>query len=67
MPVVVAAVELEVERMVVLGQVAPGWTVEDLEVGMEVELVLGVLYEDDEREYLTWQWQPVGPSADGQV
>ena len=66
-PVVVAAVELEVERMVVLGQVAPGWTVEDLEVDMEVELVLGVLYEDDEREYLTWQWRPVGPSADGRV
>ena len=67
MPVVVAAVELEVERMVVLGQVAPGWTVEDLEVDMEVELVLGVLYEDDEREYLTWQWRPVGLSADGRV
>ncbi len=66
-PVVVAAVELEVERMVVLGQVAPGWTVEDLEVDMEVELVLGVLYEDDEREYLTWQWRPVGLSADGRV
>jgi len=52
---------------VVLGQVAPGWTVENLEVGMEVELVLGVLYEDDEREYLTWQWRPVGLSADGRV
>jgi hypothetical protein len=44
----------------VLGQVAPGWAVDDLEVGMEVELVTGVLYEDEEREYLTWQWRPLG-------
>ncbi len=67
MPVVVAAVELELEQMVVLGQVAPGWAVDDLEVGMEVELVTGVLYEDDEREYLTWQWRPLGerPVPDG--
>ena len=34
--------------MVVLGQVAPGHTVDDLEVGMEVELTEGVLYEDGE-------------------
>ncbi|GIT46880.1 MAG: benzoylsuccinyl-CoA thiolase [Acidimicrobiales bacterium] len=33
-PVVVAAVELAEEQMVVLGQVSPGWTVDDLEVGM---------------------------------
>ena len=59
-PVVVAAVELELEQMVILGQVAPGWSLEDLAVGMEVELVTGVLYEDEESEYLTWQWRPVG-------
>jgi uncharacterized OB-fold protein len=46
--------------MVILGQVAPGWSLEDLAVGMEVELVTGVLYEDEESEYLTWQWRPVG-------
>ncbi|MDG2906227.1 MAG: benzoylsuccinyl-CoA thiolase, partial [Acidimicrobiales bacterium] len=57
-PVVVAAVELEVEKMVVLGQVTPGWTVDDLRVGDQVELALGVLYEDDDHEYLTWQWRP---------
>jgi uncharacterized OB-fold protein len=43
--------------------VVPGWGVSDLAVGMEVELVLGTLYEDDENEYLTWQWQPVGPAG----
>tara|TARA_Y100001934_G_C12096273_1_gene651665 strand:+ start:168 stop:368 length:201 start_codon:yes stop_codon:yes gene_type:complete len=64
--VVVAAVELDVERMVVLGQVVPDFAVGDLEVGMEVELELGVLYEDEETEYLTWQWRPVlGESATG--
>mgnify|MGYP001577076087 FL=1 len=58
-PVVVAAVELEVERMVILGQVTPGWTVDDLEVGMEVELELGVLYADEDTDHLTWQWRPL--------
>jgi uncharacterized OB-fold protein len=58
-PVVIAAVELEREKMVVLGQVVPGYTVEDLSVGMDMELVLGTLYEDDEHEYLVWMWKPV--------
>src|SRR5207249_2237783 len=30
-----------------------------LEVGMEMELVLGPLYEDDEHEYVVWQWAPL--------
>ena len=59
-PVTVAAVELDAERMVVLGQVDPDWSVADLEVGMAVELVLGTLYEDDDHAYLTWQWRPTG-------
>ena len=59
MPYAVAAVELEAERMVVLGQVAPGHTVDDLAVGMEVELTEGTLYEDDEAEYTVWMWRPV--------
>ena len=58
-PYAVAAVELEPEQMVVLGQVVPGVGVEKLAAGMEMELVLGTLYEDDENEYLVWKWQPV--------
>ena len=58
-PVVIAAVELPVEQMVVLGQVVPGVTVDDLTVGMEMELVLDTLYEDDENEYVVWKWKPV--------
>ncbi|MBW8484040.1 Zn-ribbon domain-containing OB-fold protein [Actinomadura parmotrematis] len=59
-PYTVAAVELDEERLVVLGQVVPGVGVADLEVGMAVELTEGVLYADDEAEYTVWMWRPVG-------
>ena len=55
----VAAVELAEEQMVVLGQLATGAEPDRLEVGMEMELVLGPLYEDDEHEYVVWQWAPL--------
>ena len=58
-PYTVAAVELTDERMVVMGQLAAGVDPAILEVGMEMELVLGTLYEDDENEYVVWKWQPV--------
>jgi len=54
----VAAVELEREKMVVLGQVVPEVGVEDLKAGMEMELVLDTLFEDDENEYMVWKWRP---------
>lgn len=57
-PYAIAAVELEEEKMVVLGQVVSDVSVADLEAGMEMELVLGTLYEDDEHEYLIWKWRP---------
>jgi len=57
-PFAIAAVELEREKMVVLGQVVPGVGVEDLEVGMEMELVLGRLSEDEQNEYVVYQWRP---------
>lgn len=59
-PYTVLAVELEVERFVVLGLLAEGHDAADIAVGTEVELVLGVLDEDDEHEYVTWKWAPVG-------
>jgi uncharacterized OB-fold protein len=58
-PYTVLAVELEAEQMVVLGPLATGADPEQLRVGMEVELVLGPLYSDDEHEYVVWQWAPV--------
>ena len=59
-PVTIASVELQEEAMVVIGQVDPGFGVQDLAIGMDVEIALGTLYEDDEHEYLTWQWRPLG-------
>jgi uncharacterized OB-fold protein len=57
-PYAVAAVELEREKMVVLGQVEAGVGIDRLEAGLEMELVLGTLYEDDASEYLIWKWRP---------
>jgi uncharacterized OB-fold protein len=57
-PYTIAAVELAEERMVVLGQMVPEVGVDDLAIGMEVELTVGTLYEDDETEYLIWKWRP---------
>jgi uncharacterized OB-fold protein len=58
-PYAVAAVELEKERMVVLGQVEAGVGVSELEVGMEMELTVGTLYENPEREVVIWKWRPL--------
>ncbi len=62
-PYALIAVELLNERMVVLGQAVPGVTVADLAVGMEVEVVRGVLHEDAERVWTTWQWRPTGETV----
>jgi uncharacterized OB-fold protein len=66
-PYTVCAVELAEEKMVVLGQLATAADATQLEVGMDMELVLGPLYEDDEHEYVVWQWAPAAPvrSASG--
>jgi uncharacterized OB-fold protein len=58
-PYAIAAVELAEEKMVVLGQMAAGTEVSQLKAGMEVELILEKLYEDDDNEYLVWKWKPV--------
>jgi uncharacterized protein len=58
-PFAIAAVELADEQMVVLGQVADGFTVADLEVGQQVELVIEDLYADADTDYVVWKWKPV--------
>lgn len=58
-PFALAAVELSREGMVVMGQVAEGYGVDDLTVGASVELVVETLFEDDEHEYTIWKWKPV--------
>jgi uncharacterized OB-fold protein len=62
-PYTLIAVELESERIVVLGQAVPGVTVADLTVGMEVEIVPGVLGEDAETTWTTWHWRPAEVTA----
>ena len=44
-PIVLAAVELDEEQLVVMGQMATGVGVDDLSVGMPVRMILDVLYE----------------------
>ncbi len=57
-PFAIAAVELEREKMVVLGQVVSGVSIADLEVGMPMELVLDTLSEDESNEYVVYKWRP---------
>jgi hypothetical protein len=57
-PFAIAAVELPDEGMVVMGQVADGFGIDDLRVGGEVELVVETLFEDDDNEYRIWRWKP---------
>ena len=59
MPFALAAVELADEQLVVLGQLAEGVTVDDVEVGTEVELVVEPLYELDGAQHLIYRWRPV--------
>lgn len=63
-PFAIAAVELERERLVVMGQLVPGTSVEDLRLGMPVELVLDTLFADDEAERVVWKWRPVSGTGD---
>jgi uncharacterized OB-fold protein len=64
-PFCLAAVELAAEKLVVMGQVTAGVTVDDLKVGDEVELVVDTLYADDDSDYLVWKWQPVSAGQEG--
>jgi uncharacterized OB-fold protein len=56
-PFAIVAVELAAEKMVVMGQVIAGIGVDDLRIGMEVELVVDTLFEDDDSVHLIWKWR----------
>lgn len=58
-PFAIAAVELDKEKMVVLGQVVAGVDVDQLKVGQEVRLVLETLHSEGEAEKMIWKWKPV--------
>ena len=57
-PYAIAAVELEREKMVVLGQVAAGVGVDALRSGMEMELVIEPLHEQGDAVTTIWKWRP---------
>lgn len=63
-PFALAAVQLDAEGLVVLGQLAEGVTVDDVVVGDEVELVIEVLHRIEGTDQLIWRWKPTG-SSDG--
>lgn len=62
-PFAIAAVELAHEGLVVLGQVVAGVSFEDLRVGQEMELVIDVLFSDDDTDHLIWKWKPAAEPA----
>lgn len=62
-PFGIAAVELDQEKMIVLGQLATGTELAALKAGMAMELVLEPL--DDGK--LTWKWKPVPGAVDGKA
>jgi uncharacterized OB-fold protein len=64
-PFCLAAVELAAEKLVVMGQVVAGVTVDDLKVGDEVELIVDTLYSEGDSDYLVWKWQPISADRSG--
>ena len=58
-PFALAAVELQKDKMTIIGQLAKGVTVQEVKVGMEVELILEPLFEDEKNQYIIWKWKPV--------
>jgi uncharacterized OB-fold protein len=63
-PFCLAAVELAAEKLVVMGQVVAGVTVDDLRVGDTMELVVDTLYAEDDQEYLVWKWRPLAAAEE---
>ena len=57
-PFVLAAVELDVDGLVVLGQMVEDCTADTVAVGQPVELVIEPLLETDDAVQLVWRWRP---------
>ncbi|MFC9787300.1 Zn-ribbon domain-containing OB-fold protein [Rhodococcus sp. NPDC127528] len=57
-PFALVAVELP-EGIVILGQAANGFGVDDLKVGNQVELVVETIYTDETGDRTMWAWKPV--------
>lgn len=67
-PYALAAVELEREGMIVLGPVSHGVTIDDLAVGMEMQLEIDTLFHDDDGvEHVVYSWAPATPSTESET
>jgi uncharacterized OB-fold protein len=56
-PFIIAAVELEHEKMVILGQMTKDTDLDDLAAGKTVELTIEEIFEDDGVPRTTWKWK----------
>lgn len=45
--------------MSIAGQLASGYTHEQIKTGMDMELVIEPLWTDEEGEHTEWKWKPV--------
>ena len=66
-PYALAAVELDAEGLVILGQVAKGVLAADLKVGMDMQVEIGTLYSDTDEDgnvvdHLVYMWAPATPA-----
>jgi hypothetical protein len=59
-PFAIAAVALDHEKMTVLGQVVSGVSVDQLQVGMPMELVIETLHQTESEDVVVWKWRPCG-------
>lgn len=57
-PYNIAAVKLEKEKMIILGQISDKIKIENLKIDQKVELILETLYETEENIKLIWKWKP---------
>lgn len=58
-PFAIAAVALEKEQMIILGQLVKGVELTDIKIGDPVELVLETLYQELGSDKVVWKWKPV--------
>jgi uncharacterized OB-fold protein len=58
-PYTIVVVNLDQEKLGVVGQLAQGVALEKLKEGMEMELIMEALYADkDGTEHIIWKWKP---------
>jgi uncharacterized OB-fold protein len=59
-PYAIVVVDLPEEKLMVMGPLADGCEYEDLEIGMDMEMIFEALYRDDEgNEHIIWKWRPL--------